>query len=53
MAGCASTPQVLVADARDLEALSRVARTTVVASFVGPHAPLGGGVDPQLRAANA
>jgi short subunit dehydrogenase-like uncharacterized protein len=37
-----SAPAVVVADARDVEALSRVAaRTTVMASFVGPHAPLG------------
>jgi short subunit dehydrogenase-like uncharacterized protein len=42
VAASSSTPAVLVADARDAEALSRVAaRTTAMASFVGPHAPLG------------
>ena len=41
-AASTSQPAVLVADARDVEALSRVAaRTEVMASFVGPHAPLG------------
>ena len=41
-ASCASKPDVLVADACDAEALSRVAaRTSVVASFIGPYGPLG------------
>ncbi len=41
-AASTSAPEVLVADARDAEALSRVAaRTTVMASFIGPYAPLG------------
>ena len=42
VARTSSAPAVLVADARDAEALSQLAaRTRVVASFVGPHAPLG------------
>ncbi len=42
VAECTSKPEVLVADARDAEALSRMAaRTKVVASFIGPYAPLG------------
>lgn len=42
VAGSASTPEVLVADARDAEALAHVAgRTKVVASFIGPYGPLG------------
>jgi short subunit dehydrogenase-like uncharacterized protein len=41
-AASTSTPEVLVADARDAEALSRVAaRTKVIASFIGPYGPLG------------
>ena len=40
--GMPAQPEVLVADARDAAALARVAaRTTAVASFVGPFGPLG------------